>query len=188
MTSDTTTTTQVDASTGAGAGMAASAKAPPDPLRNFGFLLKDVARLHARNFERHSVEMMGLTLSQCKVLSYLHRNEGISKARLAELTDTDPMTLGRLLARMTEEGLIEQRLDPRDRRAHCLFLQPANALPVLEEIWRISDMTRAESLAGLSAADRAQLMKLMRRIQTNLDALMPGSADSSTSNSRDKSA
>ena len=150
--------------------------AAPGPLRNFGFLLKDVARLHSRNFERHSAEM-GLTLSQCKVLSYLQRNEGISKARLAELTDTDPMTLGRLLARMSDDGLIEQRQDPGDRRAHCLFLRPANALPVLDEIWRISDRSRAETLAGLDSAERAQLMNLLQKIQTNLDALMPGAAD-----------
>ncbi len=152
-----------------------------DPLRDFGFLLKDVARLHTRNFERHSSDSggthAGLTLSQCKVLSYLQRNEGISKARLAELTDTDPMTLGRLLARMADDGLIEQRLDPADRRAHCLYLKPDKAQRVLQEIWRIADRSRAESLVGLSAADRSQLMVLLRRIQSNLDALMPGFAD-----------
>ena len=148
----------------------------PDPLRNFGFVLKDVARLHSRNFERHSLAAgtTGLTLAQSKVLSYLQRNEGISKAGLAELTDMDPMTLGRLLARMTADGLIEQRPDPSDRRAHCLFLQPDKALPVLDEIRRISERSRAESLAGLNAADRSQLMSLLHKIQANLYALMPG--------------
>ena len=53
-----------------------------DPFRSFGFLLKDVARLYTRNFERHATDL-NLTLPQCKVLCYLERHQGISQARLA---------------------------------------------------------------------------------------------------------
>jgi DNA-binding MarR family transcriptional regulator len=142
-----------------------------DPLRNLGFLIKDVARLYALNFERNAGGL-NLTLAQCKVLCHLQRNEGISQVRLAFLTDTDPMTLVRILDRMEGDGLIERRPDAADRRARRLHLRAA-ALPVLDEIWRVSDRARAESLAGLSAADRAQLMSLMQRVQANLDKLVP---------------
>ena len=153
----------------------------PDPLRDFGFLLRDLARLNALNFERHAAcAGSTLTLSQCRVLTYLQRNEGISKVRLAELTGTDPMTLGRLLARMTADGLVEQRIDLNDRRAHRLYLTPERALPLLDEIWRSADKSRAEALQGLNAAERSQLMSLLRRVQENLDALMPGEADRGT--------
>jgi DNA-binding MarR family transcriptional regulator len=142
-----------------------------DPLRHFGFLFRDVARLYTLNFQRHA-GTLNLTLVQCKVLSYLQRNEGISQVRLAYLTDTDPMTLMRILERMEGEGLIERRPDTADRRARRLFLRPS-ALPVLDEIWRISDCARAESLSGLSASDRAQLFDLMQRVYSNLDTLLP---------------
>jgi MarR family transcriptional regulator for hemolysin len=143
----------------------------PDPLRNLGFLLKDVARLYTRNFERHA-SGLGLTLDQCKVLCHLQRNEGISQVRLAEYTDTDPMTLGRLLDRMETDGLVERRPDPADRRARSLHLEAA-AQPALEQIWDASDRARAQSLSGLNAADRAQLMKLLQRLHANLEALLP---------------
>jgi MarR family transcriptional regulator for hemolysin len=146
-----------------------------DLLRNFGFVLKDISRLYSLNFERHAAEL-NMTLVQCKVLSYLQRNEGISQVRLAFLTDTGPMTLGRILDRMEGDGLIERRPDPADRRARRLFLQ-APALQVLREIWQHSDRARAKALAGLSAADRAQLMSLLERIHSNLDALIPNAAD-----------
>ena len=145
-----------------------------DALSNFGFLLKDVSRLFSRNFERHCAEI-GLTLPQCRVLGYLQRNEGISQARLAELTDSDPMTLGRLLARMQAGALVERRPDPSDGRAHCLFLG-AKAAPLLDEIWRLSERTRARALTGLDAADRGQLMALLQRIRDNLDTPIPASA------------
>ncbi len=153
-----------------------------DLLRNFGFLLKDVSRLYSLNFERHAVEL-SLTLAQCKVLCYLQRNEGISQARLAYLTDTDPMTLVRILDHMEKDDLIERRADPGDRRARRLFLKAA-ATPVLQEIWRLSDRARAETFSGLSVADRTQLVNLMQRIHSNLDALMPGAADTNGMASR----
>lgn len=146
-----------------------------DPLRNFGFLLRDVTRLYSLNFERHAVRL-NLTLAQCKVLAYLQRNEGISQVRLATFTDTDPMTLVRILNCLEGSGLVERRPDPADRRAYGLFLQAA-AIPVLRKIWRVADRARAETLSGLSIADRAQLVMLMQRIQSNVDALIPGLAD-----------
>lgn len=143
--------------------------------RTFGFLLKDVSRLFARNFERHAAGL-GLTIDECRVLAHLARNEGVSQARLAVLTDTDPMTLGRVLARMEEAGFVERRTHPGDARCHCLQLRAA-AAPVLEEIWRHSDSTRKEAFAGLAATERQQLLALMLRVRDNLDALVPGVAD-----------
>lgn len=144
-------------------------------MRSFGFLLKDLSRLYSSNFERHAAPL-GLTLGQCKLLGYLQRNEGISQSRLAFLTDTDPMTLSRLIDRMAADGLVERRPDPTDRRARRLFLCES-ALPVLDEIWRLADVARGEAMSGLSLNERGLLMQLMLRVHANLDALMPGMAD-----------
>jgi DNA-binding MarR family transcriptional regulator len=152
-----------------------AARTPMQSLRTFGFLVKDVSRLFARNFERHAAGL-GLTIEQCRVLAHLARNEGVSQARLADLTDTDPMTLGRVVGRMEEAGLLERRPDPQDRRVHCLHLREA-ASPLLERIWHYSDLTREEAFAGLSAADSKRLLGLMQRVRANLDALVPGVAD-----------
>jgi DNA-binding MarR family transcriptional regulator len=146
-----------------------------DALSSFGFLLKDVSRLFSRNFERHC-SALGLTLAQCRVLGYLQRGPGVSQARLAELSDTDPMTLGRLLSRMQADGLVERRPDPDDGRAHRLYLR-RKALPILDEIWRLSDRARAQALAGLDADDRSHLMAVMDRIRDNLVALTPDEPD-----------
>jgi DNA-binding MarR family transcriptional regulator len=150
----------------------------PDPLIDFGFLLKDVSRLYSRNFERLSATAgLGLTLAQCRVLSWLHRHEGASQARLADLTDTDPMTLRRLLLRMEADGLVERHADPADRRAHRLVLGRA-ARPLVARIHRLAERARADALAELGDADRAVLATLLQHIRGNLGALVPeASAD-----------
>jgi DNA-binding MarR family transcriptional regulator len=140
-----------------------------DRLRNFGFLVRDVSRLSAKHFQRNARELE-LSLPQCKVLAHLSRNEGISQARLAELTETDPMTLVRTLDRMQQDGWIERRPDPADRRAHQLFLREA-AKPVLQRIWKIADQARNEVLAELSSAEREQLIELLERVHRTLSRL-----------------
>jgi DNA-binding MarR family transcriptional regulator len=137
-----------------------------DKIRNFGFLVRDVSRLCAKRFERNARELE-LTLPQCKVLAHLARNEGISQARLAELTETDPMTLVRTLDRMQQDGWVERRLDPADRRAHCLFLlDPAR--PIVERIWKFAEQTRSEALMALSQGEREQLVDLLEHVHGTL--------------------
>ena len=135
-------------------------------LREFGFLLKAVTRLSTRNFERHA-RKFDLDLTQCKVLVYLARNEGVSQAKMAELTEIAPMTLVRTLDRMETDRWIERRPDPDDRRAHRLHLTAAGR-PVLDHILRIADVARDEAFAGLPGADRNRLMDLLEHIHANL--------------------
>jgi MarR family transcriptional regulator, transcriptional regulator for hemolysin len=140
-----------------------------DKLSNIGFLMRDVTRLLGRWFERNASELE-LTLPQCKVLGHLSRNEGISQARLADLTETDPMTLVRTLDRMQQDGLIERRADPADRRAHRLYLLES-AKPVVDRMWDIAAQVRNEALSDLSMAEREQLMDLLERMHRTLSAL-----------------
>jgi MarR family transcriptional regulator, transcriptional regulator for hemolysin len=142
-----------------------------DRIRNLGFLLKDVSRMWVRNFEQHAGQL-GVTLTQAKVLVYLSRHEGTTQARLADLSDMDPMTLVRVLDRMEKDGWLERRPDPNDRRAYRLFLK-RGADPVLAEINRIGDKARGEILFGLSTEERTQLVALLERIHSNLVALSP---------------
>jgi MarR family transcriptional regulator, transcriptional regulator for hemolysin len=144
-------------------------------LKNFGFLVKDVSRLYVRHFEQHA-HKLGMTLTQCKVLVYLSRNEGTTQKRLSELTDTDPMTLVRILDRMEVDAWIERRADPNDRRAYRLHLRPA-AAPVLAEILRVADRARGEALGGLAAAEQTQLVTLLEKVHANLTKLVPGPSE-----------
>lgn len=149
---------------------------PADRLRNLGFLIRDVSRLYGRHFERLARELE-LTLPQCKVLAHLSRNEGISQARLAELTETDPMTLVRTLDRMQQDRWLERRPDPTDRRAHRLFLRE-EAKPVLARMWKIADQARGEAITVLSAPECQQLLELLGRVHEQLQSLDARANDS----------
>jgi DNA-binding MarR family transcriptional regulator len=140
-----------------------------DRLRNFGFLLKDLTNRYTARFEQHARET-SLTLMQCKVLVNLEKSEGASQAKLAELTGIEPMMMVRLLDRMEADHLLERRADPSDRRARRLYLTK-KARPLLEEIWRLSDVTRNEMFAGISKTDRDTCIRALERMHENIIAV-----------------
>jgi MarR family transcriptional regulator, transcriptional regulator for hemolysin len=142
-----------------------------NPLRTFGFLLKDTTRLHTLRFEQRA-SALGLTLPQCKVLVYLARHEGVSQAQLGDVTDLEPMTLVRILDRMESDGWLERRNDPADRRARRLYLK-ARAKPLMDDIWHLADLTRREAFAGIPRKHADLMIELLEKIHSNLVSLEP---------------
>jgi len=137
-----------------------------DRIRNLGFLIKDIGRLYTRLFEQQA-QHPGVSLAECKVLTYLTRHAGASQIQLAELTGIAPMSLVRLLDRMEADGSIERRQHPTDRRARQLYLKD-KAQPALDQLWKISDQVRAQALAGIKAEDRNLLISLLEQVHSNL--------------------
>jgi MarR family transcriptional regulator for hemolysin len=142
-----------------------------DRLRSFGFLLRDVSRLYVRRFEQRAAAL-GLTLPQCRAVVYLALHEGVSQARLAELTDVEPMTLVRILDRMASDGWLERRVDTADRRARCIYLK-AKAKPVVDDIWKLADLTREEAFRGVPKKQAGVLLGLLDQVRNNLATLEP---------------
>ncbi|MET0660849.1 MAG: MarR family transcriptional regulator [Steroidobacteraceae bacterium] len=137
-------------------------------MKNFAFLLKDFSRRYGVRFEEHASEI-SLTLLQCRVLIALERNEGTSQAGLAELADMDPMMVVRIIDRMEASQLVERRADPADRRARKLYLTK-KAKPLLQQVWRVAEITREEVFAGVSKADRETFMRVLTKLHENAGA------------------
>jgi MarR family transcriptional regulator, transcriptional regulator for hemolysin len=131
-----------------------------------GFLLHDVARLLKKRFEQNS-HGSGLTRSQWQVLTYLAQNEGINQARLAELIEIEPITLGRIIDKLEILRLIKRNPHPTDRRRWLLHLMPA-ARSRLQQAGEYGDVTRGEALAGVSEDDRQHLSRTLETLKENL--------------------
>jgi len=140
-------------------------------LRTFGFLLKDTTRRYVGRFEQRA-RSLGMTLPQCKVLVYLANHEGMSQARLAELTDLEPMTLVRTVDSLEAQGCLERRSDPADRRARRLYLLPKGK-PLVDDVWRLVDLTRREAFAGIPRKQADLVIESLEKIQGNLASLEP---------------
>jgi MarR family transcriptional regulator for hemolysin len=143
-------------------------EAQPGSGRNFGFLVHDVSRLIKRRFDRRA-RLIGLPITrrQAAVVLYVARNEGVSQAEVASWLDLEPIALVRMLDRLNEEGLVERRAHPTDRRVRTLWLTPA-ARPVVTQILTINKAIREEAFAGMPAHARDTVIDILDGIKGNL--------------------
>jgi MarR family transcriptional regulator for hemolysin len=148
----------------------AAMSARPEPCvdRTFGFLVREVGRLMKRHFERRARQSgLPLTRLQAVVVLFLSRREGVSQAEVAARLDLEPIALVRMLDKLCEEGFVERRPHPTDRRVHTLWLTPA-AQPLVARIRAINEAIREEAFAGLPAATHQLLVDALARIKDNL--------------------
>jgi len=136
--------------------------------RNFGFLVHDVSRLIKRRFDRKARQTgLPITRRQAAVVLYIARNEGVSQAEVATWLDLEPIALVRMLDKLNDEGLVERRAHPTDRRVRTLWLTPA-ARTVVTQILAINKAIREEAFAGMPAHARDTVIDILDGIKGNL--------------------
>lgn len=113
------------------------------------------------------------TLPRFDLMAQLDRHpEGLKMRDLSRLLMVSGGNVTGLTDRLVEEGLIERRDDPRDRRTYWVHLTPAGKqqfarMAAQHEGWV------AELFAGLDAEDHALLHTLLGRLKGRLSELPP---------------
>ena len=112
------------------------------------------ARALARRFDE-ALRPVGLTNGQFSLLMSLNRPEPAGMASVAALLATDRTTLTAALKPLERRGLVEVRVDPKDRRGRLLALTQAGQtlLAAAVPIWE-REHAVAEALLDDGAPDR----------------------------------
>src|SRR5574339_738173 len=140
---------------------------PAQPIkREFAFTIMDVARL-LKTYADQRARQFGISRAQWAVLMRIDRNEGLKQSELAEMLDLQPITLTRLLDRLADNGLIERRADPNDRRANRLYLKPA-AKPLLGRLADLGADMMETVLDGISSNSIERMLKELSAVKDNL--------------------
>ena len=150
-----------------------------DMTDNVAALVADTSRFLRRRFDARA-RRIGVSRAQWQVLFALSRNEGINQAGLAEALDVETITVGRMVDRLADAGLVERHADPTDRRAWRLHLTD-RAHPILEELRAVGEIVMDEALAGFTLAEIEAMGALLMRLRANLSPR--GEADTAPSRS-----
>ncbi|WP_293552687.1 MarR family winged helix-turn-helix transcriptional regulator [Parvibaculum sp.] len=138
--------------------------------RQFGWTLHDVFRLFQRAWHRRLRESgSGISPAQSRVLTELYRQGGLTQTALADEIGMEKAPLGRLLDRMEEQGFVERKPDPDDRRVRLVY-PTAKSDSLDEPMWGAARGMFEMALDGLSAKERATLISLLERLKQNLSA------------------
>ena len=137
-------------------------------METLAFEIAETAHSLRRAFDRRAATL-GVTRAQWKVLFRVSRTPGLRQIELADILDVEPITLSRIIDRLSEAGLVERRADPADRRAWRLEVT-AKAQPLIAKLRALADELMKEAFAGLTADDLDQMRGNLTRIRGNLAA------------------
>lgn len=134
--------------------------------RPLGLKLTVIARLIRKQFD-HSTTSIGITRAQWTTISVVAGRPGATQRGIAALLEVGEAAAGRLIDRLCEEGLLERRADPADRRSHLIYLKPA-ADAVLQQLIVLGEAQEHRAFRGLSPEELSTLDALLDRVSDNL--------------------
>jgi len=134
-----------------------------DRIEMAGHLIR---RLHQQSMQvfqaRTQAAGIDLTSVQFAALDAIAEQPGTDQASLSAAIGFDRATIGGVIDRLEQKGLVQRIVSPQDRRARQLSLTPegrrllAASRPVVEAL-------QAEILAPLSPAEQARFLALAHK-------------------------
>ncbi len=103
-----------------------------------------------------------LTPVQYAALAKARAHPGVDQATLAGLIAYDRTTIGGVVDRLAQKGLLRRSVSDRDRRARTLSVTKEGAA-TLDRIAPAVAAAQTAMLGGLSEAEAAELLRLLRK-------------------------
>lgn len=144
------------------------------PGESVSFWINRASRLLLR-LQDERLRPYGLGMSQMPVLHALEDGGALSQKELAQRARVEQPTMAEMLSRMERDGVVEREPNPEDRRGTLISLSrrartrwPKGKVELMA--------VEGEATAGFSAADKAQLLALLRRFAENLEGTSAATA------------
>jgi DNA-binding MarR family transcriptional regulator len=118
------------------------------------------------------LKAIGLRPAPFALLNVLGGREGAIQQQLSSDMGIDPSAMVTLIDELESAGLAERRRHPADRRAWEIAITPKGRR-TLERARRLATQVERDVLDGLSAAERRQLLMLLRRALGSAPAQPP---------------
>jgi DNA-binding MarR family transcriptional regulator len=125
-----------------------------------------------------ALQSIGLTPALFAVLNYLRMREGAIQQQIGSAMGIDPSTMVSLVDQLERAGLAERRPHPQDRRAREILITP-NGRRTLKRARELAEGVEGDVLQGLSAAERRQLVTLLRKALAAAPPQPPWSSEES---------
>ncbi len=136
---------------------------PGRPMRLIGQVYRTFARLVDA-----PLRQLGFAIGQLPVLVTLKISGASSQAELARMAQVEQSSMAQLLNRMERDGLVKRVPDPADGRSRLISLT-ARASRQMPKGKLVMDEVCETALAGFTSEERTQLLRLLSRIDANLE-------------------
>jgi MarR family transcriptional regulator, lower aerobic nicotinate degradation pathway regulator len=139
------------------------ARTSPSPLEtHLGYRLRIVSNAVSQGFAR-KVAAEGATVAEWVLMRVLYDFDNLAPTVLADRLGMTRGAITRLAQRLLRKGFVERAANPVDKRAQTLSLT-VEGRSLVPRLARIADENDAAFFGALTARDRADLERILRRI------------------------
>lgn len=117
-----------------------------------------------------------LTVAQWRVLAWLSHSDVLTAKQIRDATNMDKARVSRAVQALVERGLINRSPSNHDQRHHDLHLTHEGHV-LLAKLIPEAQAWEAELVANLTAGEHEQLMRLITKLERQLDRLESSHSD-----------
>ena len=139
---------------------------------SLGHLVNRTARL-LRRLADERLAPLGLSSGYLPVLGALMAEGVLTQKTLTERAGIEQPTMAATLSRMERDGVIERRIDPKDRRSARFALTAATREKV-DAIRAAVAALNEDALAILDQADRTKLRQSLQAVSASVERILDG--------------
>lgn len=127
---------------------------------NLGYMLHHLSFVLDRQSDQLLQERFGIGFSQFKILMALKWHTGVQQKQIAEYLGQTEASVSRQIKLMTEQGLLQSRVSPLNRREHITTLTPRGERIADEAMSTLNDY-HMPVFARLSQRQQEQLRDIL---------------------------
>ena len=138
------------------------------PRAKFSFLIHDVSRMR-RTFFDQALKPLGITRAQWWALGNIsrHADEGMIQTELAHILETGKVSVGGLIDRLEDAGLVYRQPDKVDRRIKRIFISDKGG-EMLDHIAVVGERLDDALFADISNEELAAAADVIGRVKANV--------------------
>lgn len=126
------------------------------------YLLRRASETVSTDFYTH-LDTTNLSVTEWRVLACLHDNHEESVTDLAYHAVMKQPTLSKALLRMEQDGLIERRQEPGDRR-QIMVRNTRKGTTIAADLCRVAKEHQDDIMQNLTERERKQLISILRKL------------------------
>lgn len=119
------------------------------------------------------LEKINIYPGQPPLLLVLYHNSGITQKELAKKLNVTPPTIAVMLRRMEKHGLVEKKLDEKDRRVYRVYLSERGKR-MIGKLHKIMAELEAIVFDGFNENEKETFKELLNKMASNIKKSLGG--------------
>ena len=138
-----------------------------DYENSFGFVVYSASKVFQKAFDLELRNRSGITITQSKVIFSLYLHSGLTQRELADKIGVESPTLVPIIDKMEEDGYVERRSDPNDRRIKRIYTT-SKTDSLWDSVMECATHLRKISIKDVSEQEIKLALEIVKKITENL--------------------